>query len=60
MDVVGARDALTGWAERKGDDGLVEYRETRNAESIDILGIKSGALSGLPRFERGPNQPSSR
>jgi hypothetical protein len=37
MDLVGSRDNLTGWAERKGDEGLVEYRQTRNAESIDGL-----------------------
>jgi Pyridoxamine 5'-phosphate oxidase len=37
MDLVGSRDALTNWAERRGDDGLVEYRETRNATSIDGL-----------------------
>src|SRR6476661_5612185 len=30
MDLVGSRDNLTGWAERKGDDGLVEYRQSRN------------------------------
>jgi hypothetical protein len=37
MEMVSARDNLTGWAERKGHDGLVEYRENRNAESIDGL-----------------------
>jgi Pyridoxamine 5'-phosphate oxidase len=37
MDLVGPRDSLTGWAVRKGDDGLAEYRETRNAQSIDGL-----------------------
>ena len=37
MDLVGSRDNLTGWAERKGDDGLVEYRQTRNTHSIDGL-----------------------
>jgi hypothetical protein len=42
MDLVGARDALTGWAERKGDDALVEYRDTRNAHSID-------GLAGFPK-----------
>jgi hypothetical protein len=37
MDLVGSRDDLDNWARRKGDDGLVEYRETRNATSIDGL-----------------------
>ena len=37
LDLVGSRDNLTEWAERKGSDGLVEYRETRNAHSIDGL-----------------------
>jgi hypothetical protein len=37
MDVVGTRDDLVDWADRKGDDGLAHYRETRNAQSIDGL-----------------------
>ena len=37
MDLVGSRDNLDDWARRKGDEGLVEYRETRNATSIDGL-----------------------
>ena len=37
MEVVGTRDNLIDWADRKGDDGLAEYRETRNAQSIDGL-----------------------
>ena len=41
MEAVGSRDNLLTWAERKGDDGLVEYRSTRNAQSID-------GLSGYP------------
>ena len=31
------RDQLTTWAERRGADGLVEYREEKNAVSIDGL-----------------------
>jgi hypothetical protein len=31
------RDQLTGWAGRRGPDGLVEYREQKNAVSIDGL-----------------------
>ena len=37
MDLVDERDRLLEWAKRKGDDGLVEYRRTKNAESIDGL-----------------------
>jgi Pyridoxamine 5'-phosphate oxidase len=37
MEVVGSRDDLVKWATRKGDDGLAEYRATRNARSIDGL-----------------------
>jgi predicted pyridoxine 5'-phosphate oxidase superfamily flavin-nucleotide-binding protein len=33
----GERDQLTKWAERRGPDGLVEYREEKNAASIDGL-----------------------
>ena len=31
------RDQLTTWADRRGADGLVEYREEKNAVSIDGL-----------------------
>ena len=31
------RTQLTRWAESKGEDGLVEYRRTRNAVSLDGL-----------------------
>jgi Pyridoxamine 5'-phosphate oxidase len=37
MDLVGARDNLNRWASGKGEDALVEYRDERNAESIDGL-----------------------
>ena len=33
----GERDQLTTWADRRGPDGLVEYREEKNAVSIDGL-----------------------
>ena len=33
----GERDQLTTWAERRGSDGLVAYREEKNAVSIDGL-----------------------
>ena len=37
MELVGERDNLNRWAQGKGEAGLAEYRETRNAESIDGL-----------------------
>jgi hypothetical protein len=39
----GERDQLTTWADRRGPDGLVEYREEKNAVSIDGLpGLAGG------------------
>lgn len=37
MALEGDRDQLVRWARSKGDDGLEEYRRTRNARSIDGL-----------------------
>jgi hypothetical protein len=37
MDLVGERDKLIDWAERKGDDGLEGYWAEKNAQSIDGL-----------------------
>jgi len=37
LSFTGQRDQLTRWAEAKGDAGLVEYRRTRNAISLDGL-----------------------
>ena len=37
MEFVGERTELTNWAEKKGEDGLAEYREQRNATSISGL-----------------------
>jgi hypothetical protein len=37
MDLVGERPMLDDWAERKGPDGLVDYRSEKNAASIDGL-----------------------
>jgi hypothetical protein len=37
MDLVGDRDRLVDWAEKKGEDGIVEYWGNRNAVSIDGL-----------------------
>jgi hypothetical protein len=41
MDLVGDRERLLDWARAKGDDGLAEYRVSKNAQSID-------GLPGLP------------
>jgi hypothetical protein len=40
-DFVEHRQKLVRWAEKKGDEGLVEYRQKKNATSID------GAPTGL-------------
>lgn len=37
FDYVGERDALVRWAEGKGDEGLADYRRTKNTTSIDGL-----------------------
>ena len=37
MDLVSDRDRLLDWAHAKGDDGIVEYRASKNAVSIDGL-----------------------
>jgi len=37
FDYEGERSTLTRWAEAKGEDGLEEYRRTKNAVSIDAL-----------------------
>jgi hypothetical protein len=38
MKFVSQRETLTRWAEGKGDDGLVEYRQMHNRVSLDALG----------------------
>ena len=42
LTYVGDRSELTEWAERKGADGLVEYRGEKNAVSIDGLPALDG------------------
>ena len=37
MTFAGERDQLVRWAEKKGEEGLVEYRRARNARSLDGL-----------------------
>jgi hypothetical protein len=34
---VGERKEMTAWAERKGEDGLVDYQREKNATSLDGL-----------------------
>jgi hypothetical protein len=46
MQFVEERDNLNRWARGQGEDGLVEYRETRNSESIDgLAGFPAGRLA---------------
>jgi hypothetical protein len=46
MQFVEERDNLNRWANGKGEEALVEYRETRNAESIDgLAGFPAGRLA---------------
>jgi hypothetical protein len=49
MRVEGQRDTLLNWAEKKGPDGLAEYRRQKNARSID-------GLSTLPPLPSGGQQ----
>lgn len=43
MELVGPRETLVSWAERKGDGGIADYWATRNATSIDGLpGVPEG------------------
>lgn len=37
MDFVADRDIMRPWAEKKGPDGLTEYREQKNSVSLDGL-----------------------
>jgi len=48
MDFVGERDLLRLHAEHKGPDGMVEYRATVNAASIDGLPGMPAASLGRP------------
>jgi hypothetical protein len=44
FDYRGEPDALIQWAEKKGPEGLVDYRESHNRQSLD----------GLPALKRTP------
>ncbi len=37
MDLVDDRDRLIDWAEKRGDDGIVDYWKSKNATSVDGL-----------------------
>jgi hypothetical protein len=52
FDYVGERDLLDRWAENRGEDGLVDYRATRNATSID--GLPALDPFGEPAPSRSP------
>ncbi len=39
MGAAEPRDKLIEWAERKGEDGLIEYRRTKNTTSIDGIPV---------------------
>jgi hypothetical protein len=41
MDFAGEREDLCKWAVGKGEEGLREYRETKNRVSIDGIGIRA-------------------
>jgi hypothetical protein len=48
MELVGERDLMRLWAEKKGPDGLTAYRADRNAVSIDGLpGLADPAAANL-------------
>ena len=53
MDLVEDRDRLLDWARAKGDDGLVEYRASKNALSID--GIRGLEPRPAPQRAGGSN-----
>jgi len=46
MTMVAQRDMLREWTARKGEEGIVEYRRTRNAVSID--GLAAPETDGRP------------
>ena len=55
----GERGELEAWSERKGTAGLREYREKKNATSIDGLGGLTRArhslrAGGVPEGPQGP------
>jgi len=52
MEYVGDRDLLDRWAEKKGPDKLVAYREEKNAVSIDGLPALGEPAAPIP-FQPG-------
>ena len=47
FDFIGHRDLLPAWAQKKGADGLAEYRRNKNALSIDGLPTTVGKPDAL-------------
>lgn len=42
MELLGDREALVKWAEKRGEDGLVDYRHANNRRSLDGLPAWNG------------------
>jgi hypothetical protein len=40
MELQGERSRLLEWAEKKGPEGLADYRESKNTTSIDGLAVQ--------------------
>ena len=58
MTFTSQRDQLTRWAASKGDEGLVEYRRTRNAVSLDGLPAPSPDAVSSPDSVLSPDSVS--
>lgn len=57
MEVVGERDLMRSWAQKKGTDGLAAYRAANNAVSIDGLpGLED--VAGKRAGGRTPDGPA--
>ena len=50
----GERTQLPAWAERKGEDGLLDYQRTKNAASIDGLPALRWVQRGTDGASGGP------
>jgi hypothetical protein len=50
----GERSQLADWADRKGPEGIVRYREENNRRSIDGLeGLRGGSVGSTRRSKSG-------
>lgn len=54
MDLVGQRDTLLKWTDAKSDDDLIEYRQLKNACSIDGLETPLASAEGETTTEAQP------